>query len=60
MKPPRSILDPAFRYTPADKTDIRRLFDRVRRELEAQRPVAENVKPIRKPRREIAVAGEAS
>ena len=31
-KPPKSILDPTFRYTPAHETDIRKLFDKVRRE----------------------------
>jgi hypothetical protein len=32
MKPPRSILDPLFRYTPSHETDLRRTFARVRRE----------------------------
>jgi hypothetical protein len=28
----KSILDPAFRYTPAAKTDLRKTFARIRRE----------------------------
>lgn len=30
----KSILDPTFRYTPSHKTDIRKTFDRIRRELQ--------------------------
>lgn len=29
----KSILDPAFKYTPAAKTDVRKTFRRVRREM---------------------------
>lgn len=29
----KSILDPSFRYTPSSETDIRKTFNRVRREL---------------------------
>jgi hypothetical protein len=29
---PRHIFDPRFQYIPADKTDIRATFDRIRRE----------------------------
>jgi hypothetical protein len=29
----KSILDPAFRYTPSANTDIRKTFARVRREM---------------------------
>ena len=32
----KSILDPAFRYTPSSSTDIRKTFARVRRELRRQ------------------------
>jgi hypothetical protein len=32
MKPARSILDPAFRYTPSASTDLRKLFARIKRE----------------------------
>lgn len=46
MKPPRSILDPAFRYTPAVKTDLRATFARIRREQAKQVPTP--VIPIRK------------
>lgn len=44
----KSILDPSFRYVRSDKTDIRKTFARVRREL-AEKPV--NVTPIRKEKR---------
>ena len=44
MKPPRSCLDPAFKYTSAAKTDCAATFRRIRREqADAQR----NVTPIR-------------
>lgn len=33
MKPAKSILDPAFRYRSSHATDIRKTFERVRREL---------------------------
>ena len=32
----KSILDPAFRYTPSASTDIRKTFARVRREMRRQ------------------------
>jgi hypothetical protein len=32
----RSILDSSFKYTPSIKTDVRKTFDRVRREREEQ------------------------
>lgn len=32
-----NILDPRFKYTSAAKTDIRKTFARIRRELEAQK-----------------------
>ena len=34
--PTRGILDPAFHYTPSHDTDLRRTFERIRRE-QAQR-----------------------
>jgi hypothetical protein len=33
----KRIFDPAFRYIPSHSTDIRRTFERVRAEQEAQR-----------------------
>jgi hypothetical protein len=30
----KSILDPAFRYVPSHETDIRKTFERIRRERE--------------------------
>ena len=32
ITPMKSILDPSFRYTPSHATDVRRTFDRIRRE----------------------------
>lgn len=36
----KSILDPSFRYVPSHATDVRKTFDRIRREVElaARRP----------------------
>ena len=31
----KSILDPTFRYVPSHATDVRKTFDRIRRESEA-------------------------
>jgi hypothetical protein len=45
----KSILNPEFRYTPAAKTDIRRTFARIRKQLaeqEAERQA--KVEPLRK------------
>jgi hypothetical protein len=43
----KSILDPGFRYVPSTKTDIRKTFNRVRKELAAQaRERDEKVKPL--------------
>ena len=45
----KSILDPSFRYTQSVKTDLRKTFARIRRELRKQQqatPVP-NVQPIR-------------
>jgi ribosomal protein S25 len=39
VKPPRSILDPQFKYRNAAKTDVRETFERIRRELAEQRVV---------------------
>lgn len=52
----KSILDPNFRYTSAAKTDIRKTFNRVRREMAAQAESAKvsNVKPIIAKRRKTA------
>lgn len=47
------LLDPAFKYVPAGKTDIRKTFARIRREqAEAAKRTPANVKPLKKePRR---------
>lgn len=36
----KSILDPSFRYVPSAETDIRKTFNRVRRELAKTRPAS--------------------
>jgi hypothetical protein len=47
-RPPKGILDPAFRYRPSHATDVRETFERVRRELAEVRAV--NV--VRMPQKE--------
>jgi hypothetical protein len=37
----KRLFDPSFRYTPSHSTDIRKTFERVRRETEATRRQAE-------------------
>jgi hypothetical protein len=32
----KSILDPTFRYTSSDQTDVRKTFARIRREMKAR------------------------
>lgn len=45
------LLDKAFKYTPAAATDIRKLFAKVRKELEAQKKDKPNIVPIKKARK---------
>ncbi|MCL4763745.1 MAG: hypothetical protein KJ018_18550 [Burkholderiales bacterium] len=47
---PKSILDPAFRYTPAAATDLRKTFARIRREQRKAREQeqAKRVIPIKR------------
>lgn len=51
----KSILDSSFRYTPSDQTDVRKTFDKIRREQLAQiRPDEEHAQirraaPVTKP-----------
>jgi hypothetical protein len=43
-----NILDKRFKYTPAARTDIRKLFQRIRREQEqAQKEQAQKVQPLK-------------
>ena len=50
MKPPRSILDPAFKWTPPAKQDCAATFRRIRREQEAAKQQTERVvTKLRKP-----------
>jgi hypothetical protein len=44
----KSILDRSFRYVPASKTDLRKTFDRVRREQRANADEQrDKVKPLK-------------
>ena len=44
--PAKSLLDPAFRYVPSHETDIRKTFERIRRELETgEHPAPATVVP---------------
>ncbi len=47
MKPIIPITDPQFKYTDAANTDIRKRFDRVRKELGLKNKEAKNVVPIK-------------
>jgi hypothetical protein len=47
-RPPKGILDPAFRYRPSHATDVRETFERVRRDLAEARAV----KVVRMPQKE--------
>jgi len=42
----KSILDPSFRYVPSHATDVRKTFERIRREREARLAPASGVVPI--------------
>ena len=44
----KSILDRSFRYTPSHATDVRKTFERIRREQEATRPSSPAVVPIKR------------
>jgi hypothetical protein len=46
----KSILDPSFKYTPSLKTDVRKTFDRIRREREEQIRPAVPVTQLIRPR----------
>lgn len=51
----KSILDPTFRYTPSHATDIRKTFERVRREQARAKAIPiTNVAPIREKKRATA------
>ncbi len=44
----KSILDRSFRYVPAHATDVRKTFERIRREREAAQPATPSVFPIKR------------
>jgi len=50
-RPPKGILDPAFRYRPSHATDVRETFERARREREqahASRAPADKVVQLKR------------
>ena len=47
----KSILDRSFRYQPSYATDIRKTFERLRREREAAAPQKEKVVPLSRPQK---------
>ena len=51
MKAMKSILDRSFRYVPSHATDVRKTFERIRREREAQQPPVPTVVPINRDKR---------
>jgi hypothetical protein len=51
MKPPKSILDPTFLYTPSTHTSVAATFARIRKEMEEanlKNQIDGKVVPIRK------------
>ncbi|HYR35115.1 MAG TPA: hypothetical protein VEQ87_12555 [Burkholderiales bacterium] len=44
----KSILDRSFRYVPSHATDIRKTFERIRREQEAAQPPAPAVVSLKR------------
>jgi hypothetical protein len=47
LSPSKRILDRSFRYVPSHETDVRKTFERIRKEREAgQRPPADTVVQI--------------
>ena len=44
----KSILDRSFRYTPSHATDVRKTFERIRREQETTRAPSPAVVPIKR------------
>jgi len=48
MSKPRGILDRSFRYRPSFATDIRRTFERIRRERQEAREKVLPLHPLKK------------
>lgn len=44
----KSILDRSFRYTPSHATDVRKTFERIRRERETVQAPSPSVVPIKR------------
>jgi hypothetical protein len=43
----KTLLDPTFKYTPADRTNIRKTFERVRKEMKQEQEDAKKRAEIR-------------
>lgn len=43
----KRITDPGFRYTPSHSTDIKKTFERLKRERRQEQEKPSNVKPLR-------------
>lgn len=50
MKPAKSILDKSFRYRTAAQTDVRKTFERIRRQMKEQ-VIAPQIDPVEEVRR---------
>jgi hypothetical protein len=50
MSKPRSILDRSFRYRPSFATDVRKTFERIRRERQETRDKVLPLHPLKKAR----------
>jgi len=44
----KSILDRSFRYVPSHATDVRKTFERIRRERDASLPATQSVVSIKR------------
>lgn len=58
-EPMKSILDPSFRYVPSHATDVRKTFERARREAEAAAPRPRDT-VVQIKREKIAASREAA
>jgi hypothetical protein len=52
MTKPRSILDRSFRYRPSFATDVRKTFERIRRERQEAREKVLPLHPLKKAARD--------
>ena len=60
MSKPRSILDRGFRYRPSFATDVRKTFERIRREQQEAHDKVLPLHPMKKTRDQNAAAAVAA